>query len=253
MESKLDYFLDPNFVFNEASHTYTYLDPSTKKPVQTFTSVTGFLSQFKPEFNSELIAKQVAKRRGVHHSTVLNEWKQISDTALDLGTRLHKWIEDFYNGLNPALPTNDDTLLERVLSFKALHESTLHKFTPVRQEFRVFSRKWGIAGTIDAIKKLNQSYYVGDWKSNKKFTNDDHPEGRRQKLLYPFDDMWDNSINGYSIQLSLYRLILQEEAGFLTNGGFLVWIGPSSKPEMHKIVDLRDRLYNFLQKNDNKL
>lgn len=185
MESKLDYFLDPNFVFNEASHTYTYLDPSTKKPVQTFTSVTGFLSQFKPEFNSELIAKQVAKRRGVHHSTVLNEWKQISDTALDLGTRLHKWIEDFYNGLNPALPTNDDTLLERVLSFKALHESTLHKFTPVRQEFRVFSRKWGIAGTIDAIKKLNQSYYVGDWKSNKKFTNDDHPEGRRQKLLYP--------------------------------------------------------------------
>lgn len=253
MESKLDYFLDPNFVFNEASHTYTYLDPSTKKPVQTFTSVTGFLSQFKPEFNSELIAKQVAKRRGVHHSTVLNEWKQISDTALDLGTRLHKWIEDFYNGLNPALPTNDDTLLERVLSFKALHESTLHKFTPVRQEFRVFSRKWGIAGTIDAIKKLNQSYYVGDWKSNKKFTNDDHPEGRRQKLLYPFDDMWDNSINGYSIQLSLYRLILQEEAGFLTNGGFLVWIGPSPKPEMHKIVDLRDRLYNFLQKNDNKL
>lgn len=253
MESKLDYFLDPNFVFNEASHTYTYLDPSTKKPVQTFTSVTGFLSQFKPEFNSELIAKQVAKRRGVHHSAVLNEWKQISDTALDLGTRLHKWIEDFYNGLNPALPTNDDTLLERVLSFKALHESTLHKFTPVRQEFRVFSRKWGIAGTIDAIKKLNQSYYVGDWKSNKKFTNDDHPEGRRQKLLYPFDDMWDNSINGYSIQLSLYRLILQEEAGFLTNGGFLVWIGPSSKPEMHKIVDLRDRLYNFLQKNDNKL
>lgn len=253
MESKLDYFLDPNFVFNEALHTYTYLDPSTKKPVQTFTSVTGFLSQFKQEFNSDLIAKQVAKRRGVHHSTVLNEWKEISDTALDLGTRLHKWIEDFYNDLNPSLPINDQVLLERVLKFKEIHDSTLHKFTPIRQEFRVFSRKWGIAGTLDAIKRLNSNYYVGDWKSNKKFTTDGHSEGRRQKLLYPFDDMWDNSLNGYSIQLSLYRLILQEEAGFLTNGGFLVWIGPSSKPEMHKIVDLRDRLYDFLQKNDNKL
>jgi hypothetical protein len=48
-------------------------------------------------------------------------------------------------------------------------------------------------------------------------------------------------------------LILQEEAGFETAGAFLVWIGPNSKPELHKIVDLRDRLYDFLQKNNNKL
>ena len=253
MESKLEYFADPNFVFNEELHTYSYLDPSTLKPVQTFRSVTGFLSQFKKEFDSDFIAKQVAKKRGVHHSTVLNEWKQISDTALDLGTRVHKWIEDYYNGLDPELPVNDEVFLDRVLKFKELHETVLHKFTPVRQELRVFSRKWGIAGTLDALKKLNLNYYVGDWKTNKKFTTDEHSEGRRQKLLYPFEDMWDNSLNGYSIQLSLYRLILQEEAGFHTNGGFLVWIGPNSKPEMHKIVDLRDRLYDFLQKNNNNL
>lgn len=253
MESKLEYFLDPNFVFNEEFHTYSYLDPSTMKPVQTFKSVTGFLSQFKKEFDSEFIARQVAKKRGVHQSLVLNEWKQISDTALNLGTRVHKWIEDFYNGLNPELPLNDEIFLERVLKFKEIHENTLHKFTPIHQEFRVFSRKWGIAGTLDALFRLNTNNYVGDWKTNKKFTTDQDSEGRRQKLLYPFDDMWDNSLNGYSIQLSLYRLILQEEAGYVTNGGFLVWIGPNSKPEMHKIVDLRDRLYDFLQKNNNKL
>jgi hypothetical protein len=69
-----------------------------------------------------------------------------------------------------------------------------------------------------------------------------------KKLLYPFEDLWDNSVNGYSIQLSMYRLIMQEEAGFETKGAFLVWIGPNGKPELHKIVDLRDRLYSFLQK-----
>jgi ATP-dependent exoDNAse (exonuclease V) beta subunit len=253
LESNLNYFLDPNFVFNEELHTYTYLDNSTGKPIQTFRSVTNFLSQFKKEFNSEFIAKQVAKKKGVHHLDVLREWKQISDVALNLGTRVHKWIEDYYNGLNPQLPVNDDVFLDRVLKFKEIHNNTLHKFTPVHQEFRVFSKKWGIAGTIDSINKLNNKYYIGDWKTNKKFTSDLESDGRRQKLLYPFDDMWDNSINGYSIQLSLYRLLLQEEAGFITNGGFLVWIGPSLKPEMHKIVDLRDRLYEFLQKNNNKL
>jgi hypothetical protein len=110
-----------------------------------------------------------------------------------------------------------------------------------------------LAGTLDALFKLNEGRYVGDWKTNKKFTTDSDKEGRKQKLLYPFDDMWDNSLNGYSIQLSLYRLMLQEESGYETQGGFLVWIGPNEEPEMHKIVDLRNQLYDFLQKNNNNI
>jgi ATP-dependent exoDNAse (exonuclease V) beta subunit len=244
--------MDPNFVFDEESHTYSYLNPTTKRPVQSFQSVTGFLSQFKKEFDSDKIAGIVAKKRAISKKQVLHEWKEISDTALHLGTRVHKWIEDYYNGLNPEMP-EDPILLDRVLKFKQIHDEKLKAFTPVYQEFRVFSRKWGIAGTLDALKKLNNKYYVGDWKSNKKFTTDADSEGRKQKLLYPFNDMWDNSLNGYSIQLSLYRLILQEEAGFETAGGFLVWIGPEEKPKMYKIVDLRDRLYEFLQKNNSIL
>ncbi len=252
MESKLDYFRDPNFVFDEARHTYSYLNPITGKPVQTFQSVTGFLGQFKKPFDSEMIAGIVAKKRGVSKKIILAEWKEISDIALKLGTNVHKWIEDYYNGENPELPTAENEY-ERVQMFLKLYEDKLHKFKPLHQEFRVFSRKWGLAGTLDALFQLNDGIYVGDWKTNKKFTTDLQPEGRKQKLLYPFNDMWDNSLNGYSIQLSMYRLMLQEESGYETNGGFLVWIGPNGKPELHKIVDLRDRLYNFLQKNNNNI
>jgi len=252
LESKLEYFKDPNFVFDEASHSYSYLNPATGRPVQMFQSVTGFLGQFKKPFDSDMIAGMVAKKRGTAKKIILAEWKEISDIALKLGTNVHKWIEDYYNGLNPAMPT-DERELDRVYKFLALYDEKLHKFTPVHQEFRVFSRKWGLAGTLDALFKLNDGRYVGDWKTNKKFTTDADNEGRKQKLLYPFDDMWDNSLNGYSIQLSLYRLMLQEESGYETQGGFLVWIGPNEKPEMHKIVDLRDRLYDFLQKNNNNI
>lgn len=252
MESKLDYFRDPNFIFDEASHTYSYLNPDTGRPVQTFKSVTGFLGQFKKPFDSEMIAGIVAKKRGVSKKIILAEWKEISDIALKLGTNVHKWIEDYYNGENPELPIAENEYA-RVQMFLKLYEDKLHKFKPLHQEFRVFSRKWGLAGTLDALFQLNDGIYVGDWKTNKKFTTDLQPEGRKQKLLYPFDDMWDNSLNGYSIQLSMYRLMLQEESGYETNGGFLVWIGPNGKPEMHKIVDLRDRLYNFLQKNNNNI
>lgn len=249
MESKLDYFLDPNFRFDEASHTYTYVDPTTGRAIQTFKSVTGFIGQFKEKFDSEFWAKRKAASSGKTAQEVLNEWKTISETAMDLGTIVHKWIEDFYNGLNPETP-EDPIVRERIEQFKRLYDERLHKLRPVRQEFRLFSRKWGLAGTTDAIFGLNSEFYVGDWKTNKKFTTDKDPNGRRKKLLWPFDDLWENSLNSYSIQLSLYRLILQEEAGFTTNGAFLVWIGPTGKPELHKTVDLRDRLYQYLQKNN---
>jgi len=255
---KLDFFRDPNFRFNEEAHTYHYYNPETGKPVQKFMSVTQFLSQFKKPFDSEIIANAVAKsrtRKGepTTKAQVLQEWKDISDIALLLGTNVHKWIEDYYNGDNPEMPEAVNEK-ERVEKFLAIYEERLHKLTAVAQEFRVFSRKWGIAGTLDILFWLEPFFYVGDWKTNKKFTTDKDPEGRKQKMLPPFQDMWDNSLNAYSIQLSLYRLILKEEADFDTEGGFLVWIGPNGKPKLFKIVDLRDRLYEFLQKNnDNSL
>ena len=249
MEEKLNYFLDPNFKFDEASHVYTYNDPLTLKPIQTFKSVTGFIGQFKEKFDSDRVAAMVAKKKGVSKASILREWKETSDVAMNLGTIVHKWIEDYYNGSNPAMPTHPE-VLKRVNTFLKLQADRLYKLTPVHQEFRLFSRKWGLAGTMDALFKMGNDYYVGDWKTNKKFTSNADMDGDKyaKKLLYPFEDLWDNSVNGYSIQLSMYRLIMQEEAGFETKGAFLVWIGPNGKPELHKIVDLRDRLYSFLQK-----
>jgi ATP-dependent exoDNAse (exonuclease V) beta subunit len=251
LESKLQYFLDPNFKFDEASHIYTYLDSNTRKPIQIFKSVTGFLSQFKEKFDSDRVAAMVAKKKGVSKASILNEWKETSDAAMDLGTIVHKWIEDYYNGSNPEMPTHPE-VLKRVNRFLELQAERLHKLTPVHQEFRLFSRKWGLAGTMDALFKMGDDYYVGDWKTNKKFTSDADMSHDKyaKKLLYPFEDLWDNSVNGYSIQLSMYRLIMQEEAGFETKGAFLVWIGPNEKPKLYKTVDLRDRLYTFLQKNN---
>lgn len=239
MIERLDFFRDSKFVFDEISHTYSYLDD----PVQTFTSVTGFIDLFKNHFDSKYWSARKAIELGVTQQEILNLWKETSDTALFLGTTVHKWIEDFYNGLNPKLPT-ETRVLERVQSFIELHNERLYKLTPIAQEFRLFSRKWGLAGTTDAIFKLNGKYYIGDWKTNSHFTTDS--DKKYKKLKYPFDHLWENSLNIYSIQLSLYRLILREEAGFETAGAFLVWIGPSGKPKLYNTVDLTGILKEFL-------
>lgn len=245
MEDKLSYFVDPNFSFDEDLHLYSYKDPVTGKN-QIFQSVTGFIGKFKKEFNSSFWSRKKAIERGVDPSVILAEWKKKGDVAASLGTNVHKWIEDYYNGLDPEVPT-DPELLSRVEKFKDIHTEKLSKMTPIRQEFRVFSRKWGLAGTTDAIFKMGDHYYLGDWKTNREFSTDS--SGKKfNKMLPPFSDLWENQLNTYSIQLSMYQLILEVESGFKTNGAFLVWIGPDSKPMMYKTVDLRDRLYDYLQK-----
>ena len=55
MIEKLEYFKDPCFKFDPISHSYTYVNLDTGKPIQIFESVSGFISQFKPPFDSDKI------------------------------------------------------------------------------------------------------------------------------------------------------------------------------------------------------
>jgi ATP-dependent exoDNAse (exonuclease V) beta subunit len=263
MIDKLDYFKDPNFKFDPVAHSYTYINPETGKPVQIFESVSGFISQFKEPFDSFRIAGYVAKSRQTTREIILEEWAATAKEGTDLGTFVHEWIEDYYNGKEPFEPelefvgalgdhdpmgTWEERKYDRIQKFKQIYEDRLHKLEAKHQELRIFSRKWGIAGTLDVLFWLDPYFYIGDWKTNKKFTDDNHPDGRRKKMLFPFEDLWDNNLNGYSIQISMYRLML-EEVGFETAGGFLVWIGPDA-PKLYKTLDLRDRLREFLDKNN---
>ena len=247
MLSKLDYFRDPNFIFNEHEHSYVYINPETYLPIQIFESVSGLVSQFKKPFNADTISKYVAIKRNITKEEVLLEWENSKIEGLTLGTTVHNWIENYYNGNNPDIPECLNAV-NRIHQFKHLKENKLKNFKPIEQEFRLFSRKWGIAGTLDVLFELNGKYYIGDWKTNKKFTSDNHKEGKKSKMLYPFNDLYDNSVNGYSIQISAYRLIL-EEAGFKTEGGFLIWLGPNGS-EFHKTIDLRHRIKEYLDTNN---
>ena len=59
-------------------------------------------------------------------------------------------------------------------------------------------------------------------------------------------DSYKNHLNEYSIQLSMYALIL-EEWGFQVGGAYIVHIGPGDEEaELYKVVDMRENLKLFL-------
>lgn len=248
IERKLEVFRDRNFTFEEGSHTYRY--ESIK-----YDSVTTFLKTFKVPFDREYWSKRKAEERGVDVSIVLNEWQEKANVANSLGTRVHKWIEDFWSGNAPEIPTDPD-IRDRIDKFMEMYDKRLNSLLPLQSELKIFSKKWRLAGTIDQPflfweNSENRPYLIiGDWKTNGEFRHDEHPKGRYKKLLRPFAHLYENHHNDYSIQISLYRLILEEEANIQTQDGFLCHIGPEGPAKLYRTKDLREPLRAYL--NDNR-
>lgn len=240
IKQKLKYWQDPKFIFDEGRHVYTYKE-------KEFISVTTFVHDFVPKFDIDYQAGRIADKEGKHIDEIKQLWADTAKKACDLGTSTHVWIENFYNGLQQPIP-EDALVAERVIKFNKIHAEWLNKFIPVSQELRLFSKTWQIAGTMDALfyHPPTKTLYVGDWKTNKLYKHDNHEKGTYNKMLPPFENMWVNEHNTYSVQVSLYRLLLAEQ-GIETKGAFLCHIGPNEQPaKIWQAQDLRAPLKEYL-------
>lgn len=238
IKKRLECFKDDNFKFEPLKHRYTYNG-------KTYTSVTTFLKNFHVEFDTEYWSKKKSFDLGVPQEWLKEEWQQKNDYANVVGSATHDWIENYFNKIWQPLPTNID-VIDRINKFNKIYSTHLHKLDPVKFELRVFSKKYPIAGTIDSIFLYKGKLFIVDWKTNGDFRHDDHPKGKYQKLLKPFDDFYQNHLNEYSIQVSFYSLIL-EEWGFDVRGAYLVHFGHNSDAVIYKSSDMRSKLKEYLQ------
>jgi ATP-dependent exoDNAse (exonuclease V) beta subunit len=234
---KLEEFNDSDFIFDPIKHRYTYLG-------EEFTSVTRFIQQFHKPFEQQYWSQRKAEEAGVPQEWILNEWKKLNYYANEVGTEKHNCIEDYFNKNWRELPTNLD-VINRINKFNIIYAKQLHKLEPLKFEVRIFSKKWKIAGMVDALFLYRGRIYIIDYKTNKNFTTDENTR-YPEKLLVPFSEFNKNHLNEYSIQISLYALILKEW-GFDVAGGYLVYIGPGEEPaKMYKCVNMVDILHNYL-------
>lgn len=226
---KLECFNDPNFIFDPVKHRYTYNNDE-------LISVTTFIQRFHQKFDSEYWSNIKSKDLGVPQEWLLNQWKEVNNYANEIGSETHNWIENYFNQSWKKLPTNLD-VIHRINKFNVIYAKHLHKLEPLKFEVRIFSKTLKIAGMIDALFLYRGKIFIIDYKTNKKFTTDEnikYPE----RLLHPFSNFYKTHLNEYSIQISLYALILKEW-GFDVAGGYLVYIGPENdEAKMYKCVDM---------------
>jgi ATP-dependent exoDNAse (exonuclease V) beta subunit len=235
---KLLVFDDPNFKFDPVEHKYTLNG-------EHFISVTQFISKFHKHFESDYWSNKKAEEAGVSQEEILLEWKKLNDRANEIGSQMHNWIENYFNKIWQELPTDPD-VIDRINKFNIVYSAHLYKLKPIKFEQRIFSRKWKIAGMMDALFMYNDNVFILDWKSNKVWTHDEHIKGKYEKLLYPFENYYKNHLNEYSIQVSLYKLILKE-IGINIKACYLIHIGPDTPATIYKAYDLSDIIEVYLE------
>ena len=200
--------------FNENKHQYTIGERS-------FTPVTNVAKSFSEQFDVEFHSKRIAKRDGITQDEVKRRWKEIGEKAANFGSDVHdfgeRYVQSVYfsNG-NCPLPRNNK---EKVLI--SYWEDTPTHLYPVATELRMYSEKYGFAGTCDVLlfDSLTGNFIILDYKTNSKNLFNSYGE----VMLPPFHFLPNNSYNIYQLQLSLYQMML-EDAGYKVQDRIILWL-----------------------------
>lgn len=222
---------DSKITFRESDHIYMV----DGVPLD---SVTSFVTNCFPKFNANLYAKRKAEELGKRPEEVLAEWEKKGQESRELGTAMHRKIEDYYLGKNP---TSDETF--------DLFKIFANKITlkPYRTEWAVYDWEHKIAGTIDFVDYQNGEYNIYDWKrSSKLIAGNGLPIKKSiygEKALPPIDHLDDTPYYHYALQLGLYKYILEKEYNIKVNKLRLGIFHPSyNKPYVLEMPYLEDEI-----------
>lgn len=232
--------------FNKDAHRYFIGE-------QELTGVTDYLKRFQPPFDRDGIARRSAEKEGRTKAEVLAEWDAKGEKARKIGLAVHSHIEQTLrqnggNGqmtLDPFLTLN--LKLPEIEAFDNLWRQTRLTVSWCMEhvEWIIGDVKLGLAGTVDTMLYSHQTkkYHIWDWK-----TGNLDLYNKWQNLLPPFEDLSACKLNIYSLQVSLYRLIIERNTDLELGDSYIVHLShPTNGYEVHRAVDLRERLLDYMK------
>lgn len=238
-------------------------------------SVSGVGHRFIREpFNEKLQAARYAQKHGKTAEYWIKQWKCNSFRATTLGTKTHAYGESLgylktghpelicpmirpqynetYNYLAPIHPKE-----EAVLKFMDELPGSYHL---VLNETKVYSGKNPdasknlkelICGTFDMLYYYDGDGYpskagfmILDYKTNASLYSD-YNRKFSKTLLPPFSNMIEEDLSLYTIQLSLYALML-EDIGISIIDRKIVWLTNEGTYEVISVPDVSNKLRNVL-------
>lgn len=220
-------------VFNEKAHTYRLGTHKFK------TSATGIIKNFCNEFDSDrmsAVMANIAKKKNpdtVQTKEWFNSyWEAINHEATSKGKRVHLFGECYPNF--PEVKCDEEQGI--VDWWKQLPPH----YVVISLECRMANKALDLVGTADILlyNTLTGKLVIADYKTNDSnimlYYND-------SKMAKPFSNWNDSSINHYSIQLSIYQLMIETMTDLEVEDRWIIWLFKKD----HKIIEKTSDRYKL--------
>jgi len=228
---------DVHMRFHEPTHKY-YVNGSCEGNI----SCTGFVHTFFPHFDAKAIITKMRKGPkwatseyfGKTDEQIMDEWSANGKQASEAGTAIHLAIEQFLHGSPEQIAPQvfDSVEWKYFMKFWADCGGDLE---PYRSEWEVFTdstvplkgeRKIKLCGSIDMVfrRKSDGKFVIYDWKRSKEIK----AENMYQSGLAPLDHLPDTNYWHYTLQLNIYKWILEKFYGLEVADLYLVILHPNN-------------------------
>jgi hypothetical protein len=227
--------------FDEPTHVY-----SVKGESKGWTSCTTFIHQFFPKFDADDIIKKMmmskkwkeSKWYGMSPSAIKEAWNANGREASEAGTAMHLGIEMVMNDAESVVAPEVKFTKEWEYFWKYWKEDS-QIWEPWRTEWEVWDEELKLAGSIDMIyrNKKDGTFAIYDWKRAK----DMKMENTFANGFGPVSHLPDTNYWHYTLQLNIYRWLLEKHYNLKISEMALVVLHPNNKSyvryKLNKLVE----------------
>lgn len=158
---------------------------------------------------------------------ILQEWENKKNESCARGTKIHAEREEFLYD-NGAVCLQKFGIGGTLPSYKGVH-----KLDAENGIFPEYFISWTsedgilkIAGMSDIVIKNGDEVIIGDWKTNAEIKTKGYFDKKTKKtqcMRFPLNKIPDVNFYHYSLQLSLYMWLLQQQYPNIKCGGLFIW------------------------------
>lgn len=227
------------------------------------TSGTTFLGRYKEKFDAPKKAIGTAKKEKKTVAEVLAQWEYKRDFSGVKGTMVHNFAENYW--ANKVFPLDfqlaqdkfgidggknmEERVAECIRMFKEFYTDASRSLIPIASELvigdeylPVLNEKGevestGVGGMVDGLfwnSKVGE-LQIWDYKTNGKIRSQSD-YGNRMK--YPISFLHECEFESYSLQLNLYKYIIEKNTNLKIGKLYLVWIHEEN--ETYQVIECKD-------------
>jgi len=244
--------------FDSKNHTY-----KINGAASNLYSVTRLINSLKPKFDTDKWANIKAKKDNLTPEEIKFQWSEKALLSTTLGTHVHNVIESIYTNsstlklekekiVNLLGEANYNVfksgLLKNLNSFKQLFTRTKNILIPIRNELVIGDLDvTRICGTLDFLgyNKEKQCLEIYDFKTN---NNIAFQHTYKEKFFSRLEHLDTCEYNVYSLQMSLYRYILEKYTSLDIGNCYILCLNsPNKDYELIKTTYFKAEVENILK------